>query len=187
MTKAAEHFRKIVWGLVISLFDIHIMNINILPDTVGYVLVIIGLERLSAWNTNFSKAKTAALILAVCTIPDFIKFAPNLLVTTQISIWLLIYNSILTLIKAVLIYHIFTGIIQLAKDRGLEDLYQQALARWKLYAVIIGFHLITTPFQLNFLSDWQLLYIVLTLIVLIVEVTVIVLINRAGKQLSSVE
>ena len=71
-------YNKIFLGLLFVFFYFHINQFDLLPDFIGYFLVMKGLSDLSAWHPAFAKAKGAALVLAcyaafeqICTLTQF--------------------------------------------------------------------------------------------------------------------
>jgi len=62
-------YSQIFWGAVITIFNINIGWLNLLPNFAGYILIAVGLSKIIANNTNnvdcAKKAKAIAWVLAV--------------------------------------------------------------------------------------------------------------------------
>jgi hypothetical protein len=69
-----EGFMKIFWGLLFVVLDIRIDSIDfILPDFIGYILIVKGLSLLAPEHRGFRKARVFALIMIFVSIPSIIE------------------------------------------------------------------------------------------------------------------
>ena len=71
-------FIKIFWGLLFVLFDITINSVDlILPDFIGYILIVRGLSLLTPEYRSFRKAKVFGIIMIFVSIPSFFEIDAN--------------------------------------------------------------------------------------------------------------
>lgn len=56
------------WGLMFTVINFRIQGFDIVPDIVGYIMVIIGLGRIEKYSGSFSSAKIAAYLLTVLSL-----------------------------------------------------------------------------------------------------------------------
>lgn len=64
------NYKKIYWGLLL-LFDIRINGFDILPDTIAYILIFIGLIDLAKENDYFQSAKLITFPLMILSVFEF--------------------------------------------------------------------------------------------------------------------
>ncbi len=76
-------FIRIFWGLLFVLFDITINSVDlILPDFIGYILIVRGLSLLTPEYRSFRKAKVFGIIMIFVSIPSFFEIDANFWETT---------------------------------------------------------------------------------------------------------
>ncbi|MDF2668710.1 MAG: hypothetical protein K0R67_1016 [Paenibacillus sp.] len=135
-------YNGLFWGFLFF-FDFRLGGMDILPDTIGYVLMAIAFTNLDAEGTYFQKGKRMSIILAVLSIFDFFQFAGP---TSTTSSMFTVLSLVIWLMNAKLVQLICNGIASQARDNDFSVLEEKALFRWKLYRVIV----ITTPMLMVF-------------------------------------
>ena len=60
--------KLIFWGLLFTAINIRIQGVDIVPDPIGYIMVIIGLGKIQAYCSLFENAKKFAIILLVLSL-----------------------------------------------------------------------------------------------------------------------
>jgi len=69
-----EAFIRIFWGLLFVALDIRISSIDlILPDFIGYILIVKGLNSLAPEHRGFRRARVFAVIMIFLSIPSLIE------------------------------------------------------------------------------------------------------------------
>ncbi|MEL7654754.1 MAG: hypothetical protein AAGU75_02470 [Bacillota bacterium] len=53
------------WGLLFTVINIRIQGFDIVPDIIGYIMIIIGLGRIEKYEEKFNSAKKISYVLAV--------------------------------------------------------------------------------------------------------------------------
>lgn len=61
------------WGMLFVAVNIRIMGFDLAPDVIGYILVIVGLGRIEAYDDNFSAAKKMAFVLAALSLANIVQ------------------------------------------------------------------------------------------------------------------
>lgn len=61
------------WGLMFTAINIKIQGFDIVPDVVGYIMVIIGLSKIRVYDDHFSSAQKPAYILAALALINIIQ------------------------------------------------------------------------------------------------------------------
>ena len=71
--------RRLGWGLVFPLVDLHLGSFDVLPDLIGYIMIRIALGQLGTVDISFKKASWLAAVLIFLSLPQ-------LMVKTSIDI-----------------------------------------------------------------------------------------------------
>jgi hypothetical protein len=66
-------FNRIFWGLLLVVIDVRINSIDLLPDFVGYILIVIGLGLLAPHHKWFRWARVIAIIMICLSLTDFVE------------------------------------------------------------------------------------------------------------------
>jgi hypothetical protein len=133
-------FDKIFWGLLF-MFDFRIQGFDILPDIVGYFLIYSGLERLILKNEHFREARKYALPLAVISILDIYEIKKPLTDPFDPgAFFFLVIGVIILIINLLMIYHLCSGIAEMARDENNSEIEITATKRWKFYLLCINSH-----------------------------------------------
>lgn len=125
----------LLWAAFIFFFDVCIMGFDVLPDVVGYVLMAIGLKQLAFLNRHFATAARISPIVVLVSLADFYQppakgasilafDAPSF--TTLLGALLTIAGIVLVALNLFLVYHIITGVIEVAKPRKDDEVIERA-------------------------------------------------------------
>ncbi|QOX64940.1 hypothetical protein FRZ06_17100 [Anoxybacterium hadale] len=60
--------KLVFWGLILTAINVRIQGFDIVPDPIGYIMAIIGLGRVTVYDSHFENAKKFALILLVLSL-----------------------------------------------------------------------------------------------------------------------
>ncbi|WP_432664053.1 hypothetical protein R9X47_26425 [Wukongibacter baidiensis] len=181
-----EGYNKLFRGLIIIFIDIRFNNFNICPDLLGYIIIVSALGILENQHRSYGKAKSFAVASILFSIPDIYQ-ANNILDGLGVfdySIRFMILSTVSVIIRLVLIYYIAEGIVDIAKNRGLNELVEKATFRWKGILIIEAIMLISTPFYLNISTDIYAIYLLGTsVIAFIMHILFISLTESIGEVL----
>ncbi len=138
----ARGFRLIAFGLLLVLFDIHVFlnngEVDILPDWIGYLLIISGSVALSqSLSVNyFSRAKMPAVLLLAVYL--FQVFSKNTIEMNETPPFLPIglFSIITSILSIFLVYYILKGTEQYALERGNSSLVLAAKRDRTVYLII---------------------------------------------------
>ncbi|MDF1539375.1 MAG: hypothetical protein P1Q69_10790 [Candidatus Thorarchaeota archaeon] len=172
-------FMTIFWGLVITFFDFRINGFNLIPDFVGYVLVMIGVAKTMRLDYRFGQARTAAIILIPLSLPDIIEFPAG------DPFWPI--SIISGFCYLVFIWVFLGGIKSVAESHGNASLaelaYKVLIATFVIRGVNLTFSLIV-----NLLGSSAgaiiLLVVPLVFVGLLVGVLVLYVVYRASQEIS---
>ncbi|MBS4220577.1 hypothetical protein KHA96_19955 [Bacillus sp. FJAT-49711] len=152
MSAIANAFTKIFWGLMLEFLDFKIIQFDILPDFIGYFIIISGLGNLIAFSHHYKKVRMLAIILAILSIPEYFIGEINILegfVSPTSTFLILMASSILSLIHLAFIYFLLQGCIELANHHQNQTLAKTTKNFQTNYIIIIMGVVILTPFALN--------------------------------------
>ncbi len=165
-----KSFTQLYWGFLFIMLDFRIQGLDILPDTVGYILFALAFYALASNGEHFDRAfrlNIPMIILSIFSIYEKrvqnsgmnrpgINISFGTLGTLRI---LISYASLLIslaslILELLIVYHLFMGIKEMSRNVHW-DLYEEADRRWNQYlmlqiAVLLGFVIIFIPW-LNFL------------------------------------
>lgn len=65
--------KLVFWGMLFVAVNIRIMGFDLAPDVIGYILVIVGLGRIEAYDDHFSAAKKMAFVLAALSLANIVQ------------------------------------------------------------------------------------------------------------------
>lgn len=190
------------WGLIFTVINIRIQGFDIVPDVVGYIMVIVGLGRIEKYEKNFTMAKWAAIILAVLALNNIYQ-APVQHKVNQMGmeqtvassmnfnagmfgavLWLAVILIIVGLaVNIYFIYSMCMGIKNLSNQVGDYKLAEICDDRWKL---ILGSEVgllisaLLVLLEIMFGVFMVMLFGVLTLVALVMF---LLLINHAHKSI----
>ena len=171
-------YRLIFIGFILILLDFRINTFDLLPDFIGYIFVINGLNGLSVKGSAFEKAKPLAILLLFLSLPSLFGFWENSLDTKSLAIFPVVYEFVLGLSHLIMMYLIFAGTWEMATKYEDEEWGQHLKSRWNLYAIVNLLFLCMYALSYNFPTIKPLI-IVLIIVVLIVEIVAIVLIKKS--------
>lgn len=132
-------FSKLYWGFFFIMVDFKIQGIDILPDIIGYIMFAVGFSILAANNSYFKKAgnyNIPMIILSIFSIYEKpaqgggIQIGPFGLIGILFAIASLVLGLLL-------IYNLFMGIKDMAKNQEQMDIYEEADKMWNQYLFLL--------------------------------------------------
>lgn len=157
--KRHSSYILILIGLIFLLDFAKLGNFIILPDIVGYILILIGIKKLADANSNQSLKKIT--IILYCTIVLSLFDLPYL---NSISVGSVVINTvasfILFIVNIVLVYLMLESIAAIYRDEGNETLFSSAHKTWRSFLYLQLF-----IFVVSIVNNIILNYIVLALMI----------------------
>lgn len=176
---------KLFLGMIFVIFDFRLGNINILPDFVGYIFILLGLSNLSTQCEFYNKAKIPAAILMVQTLFNIPYDLVNTVYTDEklgvFRILLIVFNGIVNLY---LMYNIFNGVYETSKRNNLEKLMDRTSALSKFYYITALIYIFYMPFLLNISQSENFFMILVIIIKSIAGILTAVMFMKCKTQLS---
>ncbi len=180
-----SNYHKIFWGLIFNFVNINIGPLDILPNLIGFSLILSGLDGLSSLHSSFQKGKLPAFILLLTSIADFFIAKVNFLngPLPPDAFGSLIYGGFCQLLFLYLIYCLCNGICFDAENKKADALRESSRIRWKAYLYTSAFTLFYIPFLINLPEAWMTLYSAAVIINMIAMLFIIGLVGTARKEL----
>jgi hypothetical protein len=134
----------IFWGYLLVFLDFKINNFDILPDFLGYILILVGIGSLLSFSVNFSNARPFAIIALILSFFDFYQINISLNNLQSIPSGLAILWGILLgvadcVFDMLLLYFLIRGMAEIARSRG--DVYLERrgmqIFKWLLITGVI--------------------------------------------------
>jgi hypothetical protein len=169
--KLTQPLRQLGWGFVLTLLDIRIINFDILPDLLGYIMIALALHHIVSIQPQFSKAKWVAYAMILLATPGlFIQSHVPFAQFSSVPLQLQIYSQALFALHACLVYQTFRGLEVMARQARLIDLLETVITRRNLYLTVSFAELLFYPFLLNMEASWSMLLILIIILMLIMEI-----------------
>jgi hypothetical protein len=184
-TTLYSSFRRLGWGFVFTIVDFRIVFFDLMPDFIGYIMIVSALHKMSSIQSVFNKAKWVAIAMIFLAIPQVLmKSNVALSDFSSIPLMLHLYPQALLALHVLLVFWIFNGLGAMAQQAHQTVLLDSVYIRKILYLVIYISQLIFYPFLLNLDDSWNILLIVLVVLSLIMELLFIRLPFRFSKIIS---
>ena len=156
--------KKVFWGFLITIFDINLGSINILPDFIGYFIMGSGIYTLYSEfkNDNFKIANTLAnFLMGYSLIMGFAEYAIS---TNVIGVglyehpaYIIIQFALSIVISAVVLimaFKIISGFIDLYFHREMEDEANILINKQKKYMILTIIGLLLISVSLNSSNEY---------------------------------
>lgn len=178
----SEAFKKIFWGYLVVLIEIHFLVIDIFPDPLGYYLIFSGISMLLKYFPIGYKAKNMALVLIFISIPTvFIEQnagADQLGQIPFLSGWPL-YMTVFGVLKLILVFYIFQLMMVIVKKHGDSALLTHTTKTYYAYILVMVLTMIAHSFSINFSTDQYMVVTIISLVLgLIMEIVFLVLLRK---------
>lgn len=189
-----QAYRKVYYGLMLILLDFRIGTLDIFPDFIGYIFVVVGLGILAEKSQHFAKAKFFASILVITSLFDLVQVTKEVVQPPQqtgffitpsaSSIPFLVFTLIAGLIRLAMVYNMCEGIWEAALTAEEPELAARAEYRKKIYLSFNYLWLLWMPSSLNFSELWvSAVGVSLALAIFFIEISLITLVHGAGTKL----
>lgn len=145
-------YNKLFWGMIFVIFNINSGAINYLPNFIGYILIISGLNILLNQHDIYKKAIIPTAILIILTLKDIANLGSLYTNNGQFEIenlWIYAVGAIETILDLYVIYTICKGIYLLSEQRDITELKNSAKERFIFYLVMQVIYLFYVPFSIN--------------------------------------
>ncbi len=182
MTNIPSSINKVFWGLIIVLIDINIIIIDILPDIIGYLIVVSGLNQLLAYSSNFSKAKGLSICLALLSLVTIFQGPPipmDEFSLSNMTLFVLAISTVHGILHLFMVYYTILGLIELAEKEGFMLFAKSANKGIYIYVIGSLISLAAVPFFMNVDESAGFYVIGLSAITtIIMEIIILVLLRQ---------
>ncbi|WLD91735.1 hypothetical protein [Alkalihalobacillus sp. AL-G] len=181
----SSSYRKIFWGFLLVLIEIHIIAIDLLPDPIGYYFIFSGISKIVEDYQFGKNAKNLSMFIIFISVPTvFLQQTTSLNQFGQItafSIWPM-YMIVLGILKLILVFYVFQLLMKIVNNLGAESLIRRASNTFKIYMSVMFVLTIFQSFTMNLSNDLLIaLSVVFVVLSLIMEISFLLLIRKIGK------
>ncbi|MGM7700398.1 hypothetical protein ACSVDE_01665 [Pseudalkalibacillus sp. Hm43] len=178
-------FKKLFWGFLFVLVEIHLFVIDILPDPIGYLFIYLGLLEIRDTYGKSNLSRPISMILLVVSVPTVFINQSNVnesALFMQLN-GLEFYEYGLGLAKLVLTFYVFKLLVNVAEEIGDIELKQYTQKLFNIYIVLMLIFQIAHAFFMNMYGDLLAGAIIASAILSIVlDIFFLVLLRRFGKK-----
>ena len=128
MSSAAKGLKYIFWGCLLVFLDFNINNIDIIPDIIGWVLIIISLEYFEDFGINKSLVSGLSVVMIVFNIIGFIPMG--------IGIFTFVTRFLSTIFSMMIFNELFKTAANIAAYMGNHSREQAIRNGLKVYLVM---------------------------------------------------
>lgn len=166
--------RRLGWGLVFPLVDVHFGYFDVFPDMIGYIMILIALGKIGCENVGFKQASLLAAVLLFLSLPQLIiKTSIDINQLTIVPFGMHAYVQGTSLLHALLAYLIFRGLYTVAKPIASPELLNAIVSRRKLYMSVFSLQLIFYPFLFNLEKSWVIMLFFIGIFTFVTEILLI--------------
>ncbi len=175
-----DGFRKIFWGLILVLVEIHIVAFDLLPDPLGYFYILSGLNLLTSRYEMNRQGKWLAAGLILLSIPTII--IQNGVHDTILVSPAAIYMSIMGILNLILAYFIFQLMVNVAASNGDLLLEKQTSNTFKIYMIALFMVCFFQSFRMNMSGDLLTGLTIISLVFsLMMQIALLMLVSKFSK------
>lgn len=142
--------KKIFWGLIFIFFNYSInisnMNLGLIPDFIGYLLMLSGIKELISESEYFSKVRPVLMGMTILSLIFYVFDLLGMGVTTS-AVLVILINIIAVVGSLYSSYMITCGVVDMEKNQHLELAADKLMYKWKVKAMflILGYLVIFIP------------------------------------------
>ena len=190
MTSIPSSINKVFWGLILVLIDINIIIIDILPDIIGYFIVVSGLNQLLTYSSYFAKSRGFAICLALLSLVTIFQ-GPAIPLDefslSNMSLIVMVISTVVGILHLFMVYYVIHGLIVMADKEGFMLFAKSAKKRAFLYVIGTFASLATAPFFMN-VEDSTGFYIIglSAITAIIMEIIILVLLRQFRRRFLTV-
>lgn len=160
--KLKEGYDKIFLGMIVCFFNVNIGNLNLLPNFIGYIFIVIGIGKLEGkYEGNdcnmFEKGKNVGLLLTLTSLLGIfieVMYRDKLLMFNFVAM----INHILITLLYVYIFGISAVLARnVLKD---EEKYKHIVKKQKTYIKLMTIFGVILSFSLN-ISTFRIIYLLM--------------------------
>lgn len=131
------HFILLMLGLGFILIDFSVQGIDILPDIIGYIMLLISCTAYIGVNDHFKRARNVSLIMIIVGVFTFLTPVKSFVTEmANIAILSILLSLTIYAIELILMYSILMGIAELSRSKQNQALSSRSMQLWKYYWIL---------------------------------------------------
>ena len=174
-------FKYILTGYILIFLDIHLL-VDILPDPIGYIMILLGVRKIQFNESQLHPASIVATLLLFLSIPTV--FINPQLFQNQAPEWWGIYTTTMGVFDLILVYYLFQLIKIVVKLLHSPELTIKTQNMYKGYMVVMLSILFIQPFLTNMSEHTANGFAIFMILAgVITQITFLVFLRKLQKQL----
>ncbi|MFC4099026.1 hypothetical protein [Paenibacillus xanthanilyticus] len=174
--------RRLGWGFVFPLLDIHIGPFDVLPDLIGYVMIISALRQLGAKYDGCKAAIWLAVVLALLSVARLgFNTSMTIYQFSTAPLVMHVYVQAAVIVHSLLAYRIFQLLYRIAAPIAPPQLKDAIVSRRNYYMTVFAAQLFFYPFLINIEESWVMLLLLLQVLFMLAEFLLIRLPFRMSR------
>jgi hypothetical protein len=161
-------FKKLFWGYIFIFINLRISGVDILPDSIGYIIILQGIKMLLPNSEHFTMAMKYNYPLIVLSL--FSIYQNNIrdgyFTLPQSSLIGTIVGIASTVVSLLLMYNLFVGIKEMCRKNNIIDLSNTADELWNYYWKVLLAVFLAIPIAL--IPVIGIIYLIVVIIIAIV-------------------
>ena len=175
-----DAFKYILTGYILIFLDIHLI-IDILPDPIGYFMILRGTRKIEFNESGMHPTRIVATLLLFLSMPSVLinpQFFQN-----QVPEWWGMYTSAMGVLDLILVYFLFQLIKKVVELLHSPELTIRTENTYKGYMVVMLIILLIQPFVINMSEQTATGFtIFISLAGIITQITFLVFLRTLQKQ-----
>ncbi len=179
-------FAKIIFGLILIYVNISWEGVDIVPDFLGFLMIISGLSSLTSLHRSFYWAKRTAIVLAALSLMTmFLGILKHLILPNQVNFILIFLLAFVMLAFHVTFTILFgQGLVYLLEQKDLSEDAQITKNCINVNVVMIIFSFVVVMIQLFASAEFLLVTLSVALAILAANIWLLVRIYQTAKALN---
>lgn len=165
--------RRLGWGLVFPVLDLHLGIFDVLPDFIGYIMILVALNQLGK-EGGFKPASWLAAVLLVLSLPQLmINARIDIDEFAAVSLGMHAFTQGMVVLHGLMSFFIVRGLYKLVLPIASPELLNAIVSRIRLYIALMAAQLICYPFLLNLGEELLALLFLFGIVMFIAELLLI--------------
>lgn len=143
-----KNYNKIYWGIIFVLININIGPIDILPNFIGYALMISGLSKLYN-ETKYKEFLITQTLAVIFLIQSLIAIVYNFNGSEGVTTTGIITSIIFQVMQLIFVFYMYSGTIELLKNYDDKELVMIIEYARRNYTYIVLFTTFLMTFVIN--------------------------------------
>jgi uncharacterized membrane protein len=169
-----KSLRRLGWGLIFPVLDLHLGFFDVLPDFIGYLMILVALNQLGTGVGGYKPASMLAAVLLFLSLPQLvIKASIGINEFAAVPLGMHAFAQGMVVLHGLLVYFTVRVLYTIARPIAGPELLDSLVSRLRLYMALMAAQLIFYPFLLNLDEDLTVVFFLIGIVIIIAELLLI--------------